>query len=343
MGLETARQWCQRNVNNPSSIIAKIDFTNAFNCVDRQAFLEQCRHHFPGLSKWAEWCYSGPTHLYFGKDRFLSETGVQQGDPLGPLFFSLALQPLLERLDRGRSPTGLQLSYSFLDDLTLAGEQVAVAEAFNYLKAESLKIGLHFNTSKCEIIPAAAHNAHLNKNLFPADIIYRDDGNFELLGGPIGSSTYCNEHTQSRVNKAKEILSAFGELPDPQVALTLLRHCASFGKLVYSLRVVPHHSHRSALQNFDDAVRDCLESFLCCSLSDDEWSLASLSTRMGGLGLRNTEHHSPAAYLSSQAACHKLCLKLDKNYVWNPQSEDTGIFTALSDFNTRVSPDDQIH
>ena len=47
--------------------------------------------------------------------------------------------------------------------------------------------------------------------------------------------------------------------------------------------------------------------------------------------------------MSSQAACHELCLKLDKNYVWNPQSESSAIFTALSDFNTRVSPEDQIH
>ena len=50
VGLETARQWYDRNKNNPNAIFVKIDFANAFNCVDRQAFLEQCRHHFPGLS-----------------------------------------------------------------------------------------------------------------------------------------------------------------------------------------------------------------------------------------------------------------------------------------------------
>ena len=53
-GLETARQWCNRNQDNRSTVFAKIDFTNAFNCVNRQAFLEQCRHKFPGLSRWAE-------------------------------------------------------------------------------------------------------------------------------------------------------------------------------------------------------------------------------------------------------------------------------------------------
>ena len=228
--------------------MVKVDFTNAFNCVDRQAFLQQCRNHFPGLSRWAEWCYTKPSQLLFGSKTVLSETGVKQ-----------ALQ--LVELDRGLISHGLQLSYSYLDDLILAGEQRAVSEAYEFLKAIALEIGLHFNTAKCEVIPAAGCNALINKKLFPMDTIFSDDGNFELLGGPIGSSDYCNQHTQSRVAKVEEILVALGELPDPQVALTLLRHCASFGRLEFSLRVVPHQLHKAALQNFDNAIRDCMFLF----------------------------------------------------------------------------------
>ena len=124
----------------------KIDFANAFNCVERQAFLDQCSSHFPGLSQWAEWCYSRPSQLYFGSDTISSERGVQQGDPLGPLLFALALQPLLLQLNNGFSNQGLELAYSYLDDLILAGEQGAVAGAFHFFKAAALKIGLEFNT-----------------------------------------------------------------------------------------------------------------------------------------------------------------------------------------------------
>ena len=138
------------------------------------------------------------------------------------------------------------------------------------------------------------------------------------------------------------MLSALGELPDPQVALGLLRYCASFSKLVYSLRVVPHYKHTSALRVFDTAVRDCVESFLCCSFSDSEWTLATLSTKMGGLGLRKTELHSPAAFLASQAACHEVCPKIDPNYKWDPNNTQTDCFKALTDFNDRVEVERQI-
>ena len=302
----------------------------------------QCRHHFPGLSKWAEWCYGQPSRLFFGQDIICSERGVQQGDPIGPLLFSLALQPLLQQLSEGGRDQGLHLVFSYLDDLILAGEQQAVAEAFHHFKGAALDIGLEFNTSKCEMIPAAGHLASLNKKFFPEDIIYKEDGNFELLGSPIGSDKFCEEHTQARVEKAKEILSALGELPDPQVALVLLRHCASFSKLVFSLRTVPHLKHQAALQSFDIAVRDCIESFLCCSFTNSEWTLASLSTKMGGLGLRSAVQHSPAAFFSSQAACQELGSKIDPNYTWNPRCEQSDSHVALRDFNNRVSPGKQL-
>ena len=112
--------------------------------------------------------------------------------------------------------------------------------------------------------------------------------------------------------------------------------------MVYSLRVVPHYKHRAALISFHNAVRECIESFLSCTFTDLEWSLASLSTRMGGLGLRSTELHSSGAFLASQAACHELCAKVDPNYSWDPHNPSLEIQTALDDYNIKVNIENQV-
>ena len=63
---------------------------------------------------------------------------------------------------------------------------------------------------------------------------------------------------------------------------------------------------------------------------------------MGGLGLRNAELHSSAAFLSSQASCHELCNKLDSNHTWNPNDESSDCYAALMDYNNKVQPDNKL-
>lgn len=339
IGYHTARQWHERHKSTPNAVFLKADFANAFNTVDRQAFLTQCREHFPGLSAWAEWCYAAPSKLFFGTHTISSESGVQQGDPLGPLLFSLALQPVLEQLRQTRSEGGLRLVFSYLDDVCLAGDASAVATAFATLKTSCEQIGLKLNTDKCELIPCAGLHSTVNRNLFLRDMVLRDDGNFELLGGPIGSANYCNQQTSRRVQKACELLKHLGELPDPQVALLLLRQCASFGKLVFSLRLVPHFEHADALEEFDAAVHECFESFMCANLASKDWTLATLSTKTCGLGLRSTSRHSVAAYLASRAACREFALKLDPDHATDFVTPDAPPAKVLAEYNRRVGPE----
>ena len=79
--------------------LLKIDFKNAFNLVERDKFIKAASARFPALEAWTRWCYShAPLLIYDHARIFPSLCGVQQGDPLGPLYFCCALQALVDRI-----------------------------------------------------------------------------------------------------------------------------------------------------------------------------------------------------------------------------------------------------
>src|SRR6185437_5222438 len=96
--------------------------------VDRTEMLKQAQEKLPGIFKWTEYCYSQPAHLFFGDMLLASMAGVQQGDPLGPLLFSLVLHPLAERIEK--EFPNLDLSVWYLDDGTIIGPKDDVFKVF---------------------------------------------------------------------------------------------------------------------------------------------------------------------------------------------------------------------
>ena len=73
----------------------KVDMKNAFNLVSRQSLLDQCAQHFPLLFPWTVSFYGQHPFLWHPMGILPSEAGLQQGDPLGPFYFSLILHHLI--------------------------------------------------------------------------------------------------------------------------------------------------------------------------------------------------------------------------------------------------------
>ena len=106
-------------------VVFKVDMLNAFNMVSRQAILDECATFFPEILPWVVWCYG--THPFLGHPQF----GVQQGDPLRPLLFSLVLQKLAASIDADEEYCIDLLFHAwYLDDGVLAGNRLAVSRAF---------------------------------------------------------------------------------------------------------------------------------------------------------------------------------------------------------------------
>ena len=64
-----------RNSFLSQKVLVKLDFANAFNCVSRQVALREVAAKFPGLARFATWCYQMPSSLRFGSFTLESQTG----------------------------------------------------------------------------------------------------------------------------------------------------------------------------------------------------------------------------------------------------------------------------
>ena len=100
----------------------------------------------PCLAPWMECCYGAQPALHFGDVIIPSCSRIQQGDPPGPLGFSLALQPLVESIKAEVS--NLNINIWYLDDSTLCGNPADLAATLEIIERLGSSRGLFLNRSK---------------------------------------------------------------------------------------------------------------------------------------------------------------------------------------------------
>ena len=242
----------------------KVDMKNAFNVVSRQAVVDECATFFPELLPWVSWCYGSHPLLWHPLGPISSESGVQQGDPLGPLLFALVLQKLISSVDADDECVDLLYQAWYLDDGVLAGDRPAVSRAMHIIEEMGSALGLHINFAKCELFSSKGNTS------FPPAVKFSLLPNMDILGAPVGDYLHCSKFIADKRAESKKLLSSLVDVAgvDLQVTFTLLRMCGGFCKMVHITRVTPPSLASDALVSFDEDVRQCFVLSSAIQVSD---------------------------------------------------------------------------
>ena len=228
----------------------KIDLTNAFNMVDRQVMLDQCRLHFPDIYNMVECLYGGVSQLRAFDEWIDSQAGTHQGCPLGSFLFCLVLHCIILRIKQ--ECPDLDLHVWYIDDGSLVGRKEDVLRAWDIIKNEGPELGLHLNPTKCQLV--WCNGTTPEEDPFPEEIERYQGKNLDMLGSAIGDAKHTNEWVRKKVVKrAEPLLGNLRNLEDPQAQFLILYHCINYCRMVFFIGPLTDLLNEAS-REFDDKV-----------------------------------------------------------------------------------------
>ena len=224
-----------------------------------------------------------------GTTRISSSCGVQQGDPLGPLLFALALHKV--------SHSGsADLTVWYLDDGTIGGPAERVAAEAKRIKEAAATIGLQLNERKCEAVSSDSTFAAAIRTILP-DCSAIDPAECELLGAAVGASAVATSLAK-RTSNFRDCAQRLASV-DRHDALALLRVSLGHPRANYELRADASFRDPEALAAYDASLRDTAELALNIRLNDRAWLQCTLPPLLGGIGIRAPSDLALSAFIAS--------------------------------------------
>ena len=234
--------------------------------------LQRVKESCPEIYAMAHQAYGTPTPLLIAGQTVMSSTGVQQGDPLGPIAFALAVNSCAQSL---KSP----LNVWYLDDATIGGSVAEVVADIQTISKTLPELGLQLNVTKCEVTvmdgpTEAEHAAAISEVQHElTEITETPLTRLQLLGSPIyeaalPGATSTVFDTVSRMCERIRCL-------DRHTGLFFLAHHVSAPRLMYLLRSTPLYRDRSGLREIDDLIRSTMTEITNVDLSGSAWEQAN--------------------------------------------------------------------
>ena len=302
--VSAVRTFITKNIDsNDHKIIVKLDLMNAFNSVRRDHVLQTCLDRTPEIAKLSFFAYNKPSSVIASGHSITSSTGVQQGDPIGPLLFALAVDQIASGVES-------ELNVWYFDDATIGGSPELVLSDVQRCITGLKRIGLIVNPKKTEIINVGLAAGKFSRvvnsfNELLPEIKVTVLTKMELLGFPIlaDATRCCIVKKLSEYKRINDRILLF----DGHPGHILLKNAFSTPPhLLLNLRSAPCHHHPELLAEYDVITRSTTEALCNINFDDNSWSQAKLPVRYGGLGLRTAADLALPAFLSSRAVSIRL-------------------------------------
>jgi hypothetical protein len=277
--------------------VTSLDFKNAFNSLCRREMAASVKKYAPGLWKTAKWAYNEPSDLVFGgiegePEVISSSQGVRQGDPLGPLLFSVGIRPMLDRLSASLGHDAVTLAY--LDDVyILSKSEDTLQEVFDFFGGPD--VSLQLNANKTSVVSLEEVKA----------------SGLGILGSCVGSTEARRNFMEAKVAELEVKMGKLASLPH-QHSLLLLRQCLQ-QELRHLQRCLLTDDLTDVWRRLDRAIWDTANLLRGAHEADvDERhrritdTLYSLPVRLGGLGLQSYQVCAPLAYSAANDVADRL-------------------------------------
>jgi len=295
---------------------AFLDLQNAFGSVPHASLLRVLRR--VGVNE--DFC-EFVNHLYADSSvalrvnntnltPFLTTAGVRQGDPLSPILFDLAMEPVVRRaacFPEHGFPIGVtRLTVCALaDDLALfADTEAHLQQRVSSTDEAATTIGLRFRPSKCAVIARRSKNDITAQITLQGAVIPWVDKDHAVtyLGAPQGLSRPRAEYEQATLSLTRDINLLKACSLAPWQKLDALRTFL-LPRLDYLCRA-KYSPNKSLLQEVDDAlVAFCRD---VCGLSCIATQHIFFGHRAnGGLGFVRLSRNAQILHVTQ--ACRMLC------------------------------------
>ena len=302
-GTESAIRLIRKGLSGVNDALLQLDMVNAFNTVRRDAVVKEVYGSAALKPLWGvvNLCYGSCSKLrLFDKNggmaaELLSQEGVRQGSVLGPLLFSMAIDPVLRRMEVADITHA-----AYLDDIALVLPKVSVKAVFEELVTELGEVGLRFNLGVDKTQVLCRDDGSAPMDMGPVHV--RHDF-VRFLGSPIGFDEAKMAEYASKV--AAEHTRMFELLPGLlPVNARKIMEVGGASRMVHLLRTTPPGITEEAAADFDTLMHKSLATTLGLdpgeNLSDESVLLAGQPLRLGGLGVRWCGHMHGHAFAAAE-------------------------------------------